>query len=1140
MLSEQTIPCGSCNTLVFGQAHSPVYCPFFLCDHFASPSTGKLHKEARRSKGEMSDYWSGMNGRLYGSTGELYSQRVTGKPPIHSKYKMRQQFAGSRDDLDRLRGVEQTGPWRAPTRPLSKQRFSGSLGNLEVAEDVGKQYSTLSQSSSRYRTPEIAGETRKLYLDEEQSSSATQNVQKQTYGSSPRWQTSQSVDEQTLSSRPENMKPHTGQQYTQHPSFLSELRKFERLAELHRAQPTEEQPSPVAGRKANERLYRSAQEVNRLSYIEQEPRAPSSRANLQDWLYGKTEDHHRHTETQRPSYTNILTHDRNSGQGKAFTPTQKNLDPTRRSTDFQTPREVEDNSTRERPSLPPSTQQDKHNHMVADVHVARPVYISDSPASSPRLDDGALPPVHQEEAPEAGRMARPVLVLEHNGGGRPPPLGDSGGGRPPTLDDNRDGRPRTLGDNLEGRPRTLCDGGGGRPPTLGDNRDGRPPTLNDNGGGRPPTLGDNRVGRPRTLDDNRDGRPRTLDNLEGRPRTLDDNMDGRPRTLDDNLEGRPRTLDDNLEGRPRTLSHNMEGRPRTLDDNLEGRPRTLASHRESGRSDQRVREVVYAREEEEVRGGGGSQVKKNISSLRSEVRRIIEAKQQIQSNLIRSQDALKQQVKDLKGRMEEQERLWAEERANKEGAILSQKTQIDRMARELKKLGTPPHPSHVEDTLRKQVKDLTIRMAEQERQWEEERANMEGAILSQKTQIDRMARELKDSGYRSNPSNVEAKLKEQIQELAEKLEREQHLHGRMRASLEAEVSSLKLQLEEKKREMGQRRFGTSSSTTTKTFSSVLPQPGNTSYINSIIQCLFNINTLRVYFIQGEYKKDLNRASPQRGHVAMSVAEVFRAIDTGARIYDAMSNFKRVVESNERVFQLKPHPRAHDLLSCLLTWLHNDLTKEQDRRQQELQVDGKIPSVISCLFHGLMESVIYCPRSGRVVSRARELFDTLSLAVHGDQTPSLQEVLNDHFQPREVDEWACQHCGRPHTCVHAQKFLSLPRLLAIHFYRYSGGGRSNLSNDSKTHVMFPPITLSLHQHVVNRDKEYPSYELVSVCSDKGTTTMSHYIALCRDNFSDRWWVLDDTDVRTTKTHHLQTERDATLVFYTSSMTPSVTS
>lgn len=219
--------------------------------------------------------------------------------------------------------------------------------------------------------------------------------------------------------------------------------------------------------------------------------------------------------------------------------------------------------------------------------------------------------------------------------------------------------------------------------------------------------------------------------------------------------------------------------------------------------------------------------------------------------------------------------------------------------------------------------------------------------------------------------------------------------------------------------------------------------GGISYISATIQCLFTVPPLRLFF-----REEFSRLRVH-SNVAHAVANAFRAIESGTGELRAMQCLKEAVGQRDKVFKLHQDPPAADLLSCLLVWLHNDLAP-QAHPQAPL-----VSSVVSCLFHGMRESLIVCPRRGRVLSSALESVNYVTLSVPGEGAWSLQELLARRFCPQEM-AWQCQPCGRRHPCSHETRLLRPPRVLVLYLRRPSG---------VVARVLFPDagLTLHLHQH-----------------------------------------------------------------------------
>lgn len=75
--------------------------------------------------------------------------------------------------------------------------------------------------------------------------------------------------------------------------------------------------------------------------------------------------------------------------------------------------------------------------------------------------------------------------------------------------------------------------------------------------------------------------------------------------------------------------------------------------------------------------------------------------------------------------------------------------------------------------------------------------------------------------------------------------------------------------------------------------------GNTCYMNSCLQCLSNTVELRDYFLEEQYKEDLNKENPfgSGGHLAEAFSEVLYKLWLGDSSYFSPSRFKRLIDEN---------------------------------------------------------------------------------------------------------------------------------------------------------------------------------------------------------------------------------------------------
>ncbi|XP_071544376.1 ubiquitin carboxyl-terminal hydrolase 8-like [Panulirus ornatus] len=177
----------------------------------------------------------------------------------------------------------------------------------------------------------------------------------------------------------------------------------------------------------------------------------------------------------------------------------------------------------------------------------------------------------------------------------------------------------------------------------------------------------------------------------------------------------------------------------------------------------------------------------------------------------------------------------------------------------------------------------------------------------------------------------------------------------------------------------------------------LPNIGNTCYINIILQSLFSIQNLRMYFKQEMYKRDLSSTSHHQGRVAKALARVFHALETHTtnstlmKEFKVSREFKSVLEACDNMFVGNSQMDAHDLLCDLLLWLHDDLGKKAGSSVPKGVAPGEDEdsSIIASLFQGRSDSVIFCQVQGKVVSTTSETFETLTLAVNSNEECTLQ-------------------------------------------------------------------------------------------------------------------------------------------------------
>ena len=155
--------------------------------------------------------------------------------------------------------------------------------------------------------------------------------------------------------------------------------------------------------------------------------------------------------------------------------------------------------------------------------------------------------------------------------------------------------------------------------------------------------------------------------------------------------------------------------------------------------------------------------------------------------------------------------------------------------------------------------------------------------------------------------------------------------------------------------------------------------GNTCFINSTLQCLFNTSDLSNYFLQNDYKKEINIQNKQgyKGEIVEAFAILLKKAKTSNVSRINPIDFLRVFFTKNKSLNLRSQQDAQEFLSILLDCLHEDLNRitnkpyilleEQKPTETDLEASKRFwdlykkreNSIIVDLFHGQFKSKITC-------------------------------------------------------------------------------------------------------------------------------------------------------------------------------------
>ncbi|KAL3985637.1 Ubiquitin carboxyl-terminal hydrolase family protein [Acanthocheilonema viteae] len=293
--------------------------------------------------------------------------------------------------------------------------------------------------------------------------------------------------------------------------------------------------------------------------------------------------------------------------------------------------------------------------------------------------------------------------------------------------------------------------------------------------------------------------------------------------------------------------------------------------------------------------------------------------------------------------------------------------------------------------------------------------------------------------------------------------------------------------------------------------------GNTCFMNSVLQTLFNTIPLRRIFTKNEFVKYVNRTN-KMGTMGV-ISSVFSAMMDSAwsglfsvlRPQQFLETF--AAEVNASLADGQQHD-AQEFQIYLLDALHEDtnrvvkrVTFEQnytgaDLKSEAADYNEKLRrfacSPISDIFNCQTVSSLQCNKCKRQSVTFEELAQ-LSIEVP-NRNSTIEDCIRNHFQDVELDgscKWRCPDCESLQTATRRTFLWKLPQVLVIHLKRFTFMGDNWQKNDA--YVTFNTFPLKLQT-------EY--FSLYAVVNHRGSLNSGHYTATVRNQITKQWLLFDD--------------------------------
>ncbi|RIB16224.1 hypothetical protein C2G38_2247164 [Gigaspora rosea] len=324
--------------------------------------------------------------------------------------------------------------------------------------------------------------------------------------------------------------------------------------------------------------------------------------------------------------------------------------------------------------------------------------------------------------------------------------------------------------------------------------------------------------------------------------------------------------------------------------------------------------------------------------------------------------------------------------------------------------------------------------------------------------------------------------------------------------------------------------------------------GNTCFMNSILQCLSGTLPFARYFLDGSFKRHINRDNPlgTKGELADKFATLIRVMWSDQYVSVSPVTFKEAIGCFAPQFSGSEQQDSQEFLAYLLDGLHEDLnlnyhnTEINDLNQDDDDLDNlplniaselawekhlmRNSSIVVSLFQGQFCNRLMCMTCGKT-STSFDVFMYLSLPIPSNikniKRVDLEMCLKSFIKEEILDgndAWNCPRCNCPRRTTKQLSISRLPDILLIHLKRFSfyGPFRDKL----ETMVHFPIRRLDLTPYVPSNSSDGGSrpnsqqmgpfvYDLYAISNHYGGLNGGHYTACVRNGYRNEWHNFDDS-------------------------------
>lgn len=278
--------------------------------------------------------------------------------------------------------------------------------------------------------------------------------------------------------------------------------------------------------------------------------------------------------------------------------------------------------------------------------------------------------------------------------------------------------------------------------------------------------------------------------------------------------------------------------------------------------------------------------------------------------------------------------------------------------------------------------------------------------------------------------------------------------------------------------------------------------GNTCFINSIIQCLYHIKSLREYV--------LSEIFPVKNRFLEIIQLIFKTYNE-----DCTNNIKLLCELivelsateyvAECICDLNSHNDAGEFLNYILDKIDENSELEYEYQNitngdKHFNLTFKKKTIITNVFKIQEVTQLKCLSCGHIFPLNYNNYSNI-IKLSIDDVSNIILALKQYTTTSFIDDFKCEKCEVTSKIKSRSLLSRIPNILIIQLLRFTNGG---IKIDKVINI---PLVISLNKFSHNCNNT--TLRLVSVsCHVAFSMNTGHYYSIIK---KDKWYMVNDNDI-----------------------------